>query len=69
MKILECNKLKGGLKMRGYVKGMVLGGLMGAAASMLLLNYYEPRSARSLMRKGHGAMRFAARKIRHYTGI
>lgn len=55
--------------MRGYVKGMVLGGLVGAAASMLLLNYYEPRSARSLMRKGHGAMRFAARKIRHYTGI
>lgn len=55
--------------MRGYVKGMVLGSLVGAAASMLLLNYYEPRSARALMRKGNGAMRYAARKIRHYTGI
>lgn len=55
--------------MRGYVKGMVIGGLVGAAASMVLFNYYEPRSARSLMRKGQGAMRFAARKIRHYTGV
>lgn len=55
--------------MRGYIRGMVLGGVVGAAASMLLLNYYEPRSARSLMRKGKGAVRFAARKMRHYTGI
>lgn len=55
--------------MRGYIKGMVLGGMIGAAASMMLLNYYEPRSARSLMRKGQGAIRFAARKMRHYTGM
>lgn len=69
MKTNLPSKMKGGLKMRGYVKGMVIGGLVGAAASLMLLNYYEPRSARSLMRKGHGAMRFAARKIRHYTGV
>ena len=55
--------------MRGYFKGMLIGGMVGAAASMLMLNYYEPRSARSLMRKGKGAIRFAARKMRHYTGI
>jgi hypothetical protein len=55
--------------MRGYVKGIVIGGMIGAAASMFMLNYYEPRSARSLMRKGQGAIRFAARKIRHYTGV
>jgi gas vesicle protein len=55
--------------MRGYIRGMVIGGIVGAAASMMLLNYYEPRSARSLMRKGHGALRYAARKMRHYTGL
>jgi gas vesicle protein len=55
--------------MRGYIRGMVIGGMIGAAASMMLLNYYEPRSARSLMRKGHGALRYAARKMRHYTGL
>lgn len=55
--------------MRGYLKGMLIGGMVGAAASMFMLNYYEPRSARSLMRKGRGAIRFAARKMKHYTGI
>ncbi len=55
--------------MRGYLKGMLIGGMVGAAASMMMLNYYEPRSARSLMRKGRGAVRYAARKMRHYTGI
>jgi gas vesicle protein len=55
--------------MRGYIRGMVVGGIVGAAASMLLLNYYEPRSARSLMRKGHCVLRHAARKMRHYTGM
>ncbi len=55
--------------MRGYLKGMLIGGMVGAAASMMMLNYYEPRSARSLMRRGRGAVRYAARKMRHYTGI
>jgi gas vesicle protein len=55
--------------MRGYIRGMVFGSIVGAAASMVLLNYYEPRSARSLMRRGHGALRYAARKMRHYSGI
>lgn len=55
--------------MRGYLKGMLIGDMVGAAASMMMLNYYEPRSARSLMRKGRGAVRYAARKMRHYTGI
>lgn len=55
--------------MRGYFRGMLIGGMVGAAASMLLLNHYEPRSARSMMRKGRGAIRYAARKMRHYTGI
>ncbi len=55
--------------MRGYLKGMLIGGMVGAAASMMMLNYYEPRSARSLMRRGRGAVRYAARKMRRYTGI
>lgn len=55
--------------MRGYIKGMMIGGIVGAAASLMLMNYYEPRSARSLMRKGQGAIRYAARKMRHYTGM
>lgn len=55
--------------MRGYIKGMVIGGIVGAAASMLLLNHYEPRSARTLMRRGQGALRYAARKMRRYTGL
>jgi hypothetical protein len=55
--------------MRGYIKGMMMGSIVGAAASMLLLSYYEPRSTRSLMRKGHGVIRHAARKMWHYTGL
>lgn len=55
--------------MRGYFRGMLIGSMVGAAASMLMMNYYEPRSARHLMRKGQGAIKYAARRIRHYTGI
>ena len=53
----------------GYFKGAMIGGVLGAAASMLLLNYYEPRSARSLMRRGHGALRFAVKRMRHIGGM
>ncbi len=47
----------------GYIKGAMIGGIIGAAGAMMLLNYYEPRSARALMRKGKGALRHASRRV------
>lgn len=46
-----------------YLKGAMIGGILGAAASMMLINYYEPRTARVLMRKGKGAIRHASRHM------